>query len=132
MEYVLPGNTTTLEARVHATPQNQASVRWYHEERFINDATEPRYTVSSDGDIYRLVVSNIGNNEVGRYTIVASLNGVSTNDTALISFPRTYDTFHSNINNTSTFVFFTITLQSLLRQLSLHLQSPSMREKRLG
>ena len=85
--YILPGNSTTLEARVFASPPDSATVRWYHKERLISPSTEVKYRATSTGDIYQLEVTNIGQNEVGLYRIVVSLNGASANDTIMLSFP---------------------------------------------
>ena len=55
-------------------------VRWYHEDRFIDDANDDRYTASSEGDIYRLEVNSVSESELGRYTVVISLNGLNATD----------------------------------------------------
>ena len=85
-QYVLPGNSTALEARVFASPAESATITWYHNERLIN-TSEVRYRATSDGDIYRLEVNNVTQNVVGLYRIVVSLNGMSANDTIMLSFP---------------------------------------------
>ena len=88
--YVLPGNTTTLEARVHASSSSMAVVRWYHANRIINDANENSYTASSEGDIYRLEVNSVSESELGRYTVVVTLDGRMANDTTTLSYPGMY------------------------------------------
>ena len=88
--YVLPGNTTTLEARVHASSSSMAVVRWYHANRLINDASENSYTASSEGDIYRLEVNSVSESELGKYTVVVTLDGRMANDTTTLSYPGMY------------------------------------------
>ena len=75
-----------LEARVHASPSNMVDVRWYHEDRFIDDANDDRYTASSEGDIYRLEVNEVSESELGRYTVVISLNGLNATDSVQLRF----------------------------------------------
>ena len=73
-----------------ASPLSQAVVQWYHEGRLIDDATESSYTASSDGDLYRLRVNGVSENEVGEYTIVVTLNGVNATDEIALHFPGTH------------------------------------------
>ena len=84
VQYVLRGTSTTLEARVFASPPNTATVSWHHRGTLIDVANDARYAMSSSGDIYSLTVSSVSQAEVGEYTIVVSLNGVDTNDTIML------------------------------------------------
>ena len=85
VQYVLPGTSTTLEARV--SPPDSAVVQWYHEGRLIDDASEAEYTATSSGDIRMLTVVSVSENEIGEYTIVVTFNGVNATDGILMEFP---------------------------------------------
>lgn len=87
---MLSGTSTTLEARVFASPSNTATVSWYHRGALLDPANDARYTTSSSGDMYSLTVSSVSEAEVGEYTIVVSLNGVTANDTIMLTFPGMY------------------------------------------
>ena len=89
VQYVLPDSSTTLEARVFASPLDQAVVQWYHRGRLINDNAEIPYTASSNGDLYRLTVNSVSGNEVGEYSIVVSLNGLRASDRITVLFSGT-------------------------------------------
>ena len=82
---MLRGDTTTLEARVFASPNN-ATIMWYYQGTLIDIANDPRYTASSSGDIYSLTVSSVSETEIGEYTIVVSLNGINSSDTVRLNF----------------------------------------------
>ena len=90
IQYVLTGSSTTLEARVFASAPESAVVQWYHRERLINDATEAKYTATSAGDLYRLTVHGVSENEVGEYTIVVTLNGRNATDRITLNLPGTW------------------------------------------
>ncbi len=90
VQYVLSGSSTTLEARVFASPLNQAIVQWFHSGRLRNDATESSYTATSTGDTYRLTVNGASENEVGEYTIVVTLDGRNATDSITLLIPGTY------------------------------------------
>ena len=62
-------------------------MRWYHRGTLIDIANDNGYTTSSSGDIYSLTVSSVSEAEIGDYTIVVSLNGVTANDTIRLAFP---------------------------------------------
>ena len=87
VQYVLAGTSTTLEARVFASPPESAIVQWYHEGRLIDDASESEYTASSSGDIHMLTVDSVSPNELGEYRIVVVLNGLNATDEILLHFP---------------------------------------------
>ena len=65
-------------------------LRWYHEERLIDTANEPSYTASSNGDIYSLQVNSVSETELGKYTVVVSLNGLNATDSVRLRFPGKY------------------------------------------
>ena len=90
IQYVLADSSTTLEARVFASPPESAVVQWYHKERLIDNATESSYTTTSVGDLYRLTVNGVSENEVGEYTIVVTLNGRNATDRITLSLPGTW------------------------------------------
>ena len=92
-QYVLSGTSTTLEARVFASPSDSATVRWYHRGTLIDDVNDNRYTASSEGDIHRLRVSSVSETETGEYTIVVSLNGVNSTDSISLNFPGLYNRY---------------------------------------
>ena len=73
-----------------ASPTESAVVVWYHKGRLIDDANEPQYTATSSGDIHRLMVASVGENEVGEYTIVVTLDGLNATDGIVLNFPGTY------------------------------------------
>ena len=100
VQYVLAGNSTTLEARVFASPLNQAVVKWYHRGRLIDDATESSYTATSVGDSYRLTVHGVSENEVGEYTIVVTLAGRNATDRITLSHPGTCIATHPRFSIT--------------------------------
>ena len=87
VQYVLASTSTTLEARVFASPPEPAIVQWYHEGRLIDDANEAQYTATSSGDIHMLTVDSVSVNEIGEYTIVVILNEVNATDGILLDFP---------------------------------------------
>ena len=89
IQYALPDSSTTLEARVFASPLDQAVVQWYHEGRPIDDTTEASYTASSTGDLHRLTVSGVSGNKVGEYTVVVILNRLNATDRITLQFPGT-------------------------------------------
>ena len=91
-QHVLRGDTTTLEARVFASPNN-ATIMWYYQGTLIDIANDPRYTASSSGDMYSLTVSSVSEAKVGEYTIVVSLNGMTANDTIMLAFPGMFKFF---------------------------------------
>ena len=69
------------------SPSNSALVQWYHNGRLIDTANEARYMASSDGDIRRLEVNRVSENELGEYMIVVSLNGLNATDRIALNFP---------------------------------------------
>ena len=87
VQYVLAGHSTTLEARVFASPAESAVVQWYHEGRLIDDANEADYTINSRGDIRMLTVDSVSEDEIGRYTVEVILNGVNVTDQISLEFP---------------------------------------------
>ena len=87
---MLAGNSTMLEARVFSSPSDSALVQWYHKGRLIDTANEARYVASSDGDIRRLEVNRVSENELGEYMIVVSLNGLNATDRITLNFPGMY------------------------------------------
>ena len=87
VQYVLRDTSTTLEARVFASPLNTATVSWYHQGTPIDIANDARYTTSSSGDIYSLTVSSVSEAEIGEYMIVVCLNGMNSSDTVQLNFP---------------------------------------------
>ena len=87
VQYVLAGHSTTLEARVFASPAESAVVQWYHEGRLIDDANETDYTINSRGDICMLTVDSVSKDKIGRYTVVVILNGVNVTDQISLEFP---------------------------------------------
>ena len=80
VQYVLAGSSTTLEARVFASPPESAVVQWYHRGRLIDNVTESSYTATSAGDSHRLTLHGVSENEVGEYTIVVTLDGRNATD----------------------------------------------------
>ena len=93
VQYVLPSTSTTLEARVFASPLNLAVVQWYHQGRLIDDTTETSYTASSSGDIYTLTVNPVNANEVGEYSIIVTLSGLNATDRITLLFPGAHCVF---------------------------------------
>lgn len=87
-QYILAGNSTTIEATVYASPADSALVQWYHEERFIDTINNTNYTVtaSDDGYIQRLTVNSVGEGELGEYTILVSLNDSNATDKVILIF----------------------------------------------
>ena len=84
-------------------------VRWYHEERLIDIANEPSYTASSNGDIYSLQVNSVSETELGKYTVVVSLDGLNATDSVTLSFAG--KSFHSKcctINMTIAFIHYVL------------------------
>ena len=71
---------------MYASPADLALVQWYHETRFINTLNETGYTASQYGDIHRLEIESVGENELGEYTIVVTLEGLNTTDDIILKF----------------------------------------------
>ena len=70
-----------------ASPPSLTHVNWYHKGKLIDDISDERYTARSEGDIYQLELNNVSSNELGKYEIVVSLNGVNATDTIQVRFP---------------------------------------------
>ena len=90
VQYVLAGNSTTLEATVYASPADLALVQWYHERTFINTLNETGYTASQHGDIHTLEIESVSENELGEYTIVVTLEGLNATDDIILKFLGSY------------------------------------------
>ena len=92
-----------LTARVFtsASVANLTRVNWYHEGRRIDDVREERYTARSEGDTYQLELNNVSNNELGKYEIVVSLNGVNATDAIQVRFPGTCHCSYILVNCTT-------------------------------
>ena len=88
---MLAGTSTTLEAKVFASPPESAVVQWYHRGRLINDTTEAKYTATSSGDIHMLTVDSVTVDELGEYTIAVILNSVNATDRIVLEFPGNYN-----------------------------------------
>ena len=65
-------------------------MQWYHEARIIDTINEMIYTTNSAGDIHSLVIDSIGENEIGLYAIVVSLNGSNATDETILRFLGRY------------------------------------------
>lgn len=75
---------------VSASPVNLTHVNWYHKGRLIDHINEERYRARSDGEIYQLELNNVSENELGKYEILVSLNGMNVTDTIQVRFPGMY------------------------------------------
>ena len=86
IQYVLAGNSTTIEATVHASPADSALVQWYHNATLINTLNDTRYSTSQDGSAHRLEIENVSDNELGEYEVVVSVGGVNASDEITLEF----------------------------------------------
>ena len=98
-------------------------VRWYHEERLIDIANEPSYTASSDGDIYSLQVNSVSETELGKYTVVVSLDGLNATDSVTLSFAG--KSFHCKCCTNMTIAFIHYVLSTYFTEPALATVTPS-------
>ena len=69
---------------MHASPADSALVQWYHNATLISILNETGYTTSQDGSI--LEIESVGEDELGEYVIVVSVDGVNASDEIILKF----------------------------------------------
>ena len=66
-----------------------AEVQWYHESELIDTSnqTQSGYAVDVDGETHWLLIDSVGEERLGEYVVVVSLNGsANASDEVILKF----------------------------------------------
>ena len=86
--FVLPGNTTSLVATVHANPSPNTA-GWYLNNEQITPGNRDGtiYSITMNSTRYTLKIQNIQESRLGEYEFVATVGNQTARDSITLTFP---------------------------------------------